>query len=189
MPRAPELRICPTLNLIHGSHHRRIFASGTNPAEQSSSFAVTYEIVIQSSKRGRPKLIDNQGYCYSIQRQRGVVTDWQCSVRSKVNPCRATVSQLLKSTLHPVDSLLSRQHCITFDIARYMPKTARLGDTTYIKVMTNAMPLCLYEYFNKVCCYLPAGNWVIQLTSVCIETTFKLYRNDFYRNDFVSKRL
>ena len=64
-----------------------------SPAEQSSSFAVTYEIVKQSSKRGRPKLIDNQGYCYSIQRQRGVVTDWQCSVRPKVNPCRATVRQ------------------------------------------------------------------------------------------------
>ena len=63
------------------------------PAEQSSSFAVTYEIVKQSSKRGRPKLIDNQGYCYSIKRQRGVVTDWQCSVRPKVNPCRATVRQ------------------------------------------------------------------------------------------------
>ena len=63
------------------------------PAEQSSSFVVTYEIVMQSSKRGRPKLIDNQGYCYSIQRQRGIVTDWQCSVRPKVNPCRATVRQ------------------------------------------------------------------------------------------------
>ena len=45
------------------------------PAEQSSSFAIRYEIVQQSSKRGRPKLIDNQGYCYSIQRQRGDVTD------------------------------------------------------------------------------------------------------------------
>ena len=63
------------------------------PAEQSSNFAVTYEIVTQSSKRGRPKLIDNQGYCYSIQSQRGVVTDWQCSVRPKINPCRATVRQ------------------------------------------------------------------------------------------------
>ena len=34
-----------------------------------------------------------QGYCYSIQRQRGEVTDWQCSVRPKVNPCRAIVRQ------------------------------------------------------------------------------------------------
>ena len=49
----------------------------------------------------------------------------------------------LKSTLHSVDSLSSRQHCITFDIARYRPKTAPLGATTSIKVMINAMPLCL----------------------------------------------
>ena len=63
------------------------------PAERSSSFAVSYEIVTQSSKRGRPKLIDNQGYCYSIQQQKGVVNDWQCSVRPKVNPCWASVWQ------------------------------------------------------------------------------------------------
>ena len=73
-----------------------------------------------------------------------------------------TAQQLPKSTLHSVDSLLSRQHCITFDIAWYWPKRAPLGATTSIKVMTNAMPLCLCEYFNKVFCYLPARNWVIQ---------------------------
>ena len=63
------------------------------PAEQSSSFAATYEIVENCSKRGRPKLIDSQGYTYNLQRQRGLVTDWQCSIRPKVNPCRATVKQ------------------------------------------------------------------------------------------------
>lgn len=31
------------------------------------------------------------------------------------------VKQLPKSTLHQVDSLLSRQHCISLDIARYRP--------------------------------------------------------------------
>ena len=46
-----------------------------------------------SSKRGRLKLIDSQGYSYTLQRRRGFVTDWQCSIRPKVNPCRATVSQ------------------------------------------------------------------------------------------------
>ena len=63
------------------------------PAETSSTFAVTYEIVENSSKRGWPKLIDSQGYSYTLQRRRGIVTDWQCSVRPKVNPCRATVRQ------------------------------------------------------------------------------------------------
>lgn len=53
------------------------------PTEQSSSFAVTYKIVQQNSRRGRPNLIDSQGYSYSIQRQRGLVTDWQSSVHPK----------------------------------------------------------------------------------------------------------
>ena len=42
-----------------------------NPAEHSSTFAVTYEIVEQCLKRGRPKLIDRQGFTYNMQRQRG----------------------------------------------------------------------------------------------------------------------
>ena len=52
-----------------------------NPAEQSSTFAVAYEIVEQCSKRGRPKLIDSQSFTYNMQRQRGEVTDWQSTVR------------------------------------------------------------------------------------------------------------
>ena len=63
------------------------------PAETSSFFAVTYEIVENSSKRGRPKLIDSQGYSYTLQRRRVLVNDWQCSIRPKVNPCRATFRQ------------------------------------------------------------------------------------------------
>ena len=51
------------------------------------------EIVENSSKRGRPKLIESQGYSYTLQRRRGLVTEWQCSIRPKVNPCRATVRQ------------------------------------------------------------------------------------------------
>ena len=64
--------------------------------DTSSDFSfsdVTYEIVEQCSKRGRPKLIDTQGYTYNQHRQRGIVTDWQCTVRPKMNPCRATVRQ------------------------------------------------------------------------------------------------
>lgn len=63
------------------------------PVELSSHFEVTYEVVEQSSKRGRPKLIDSQGYSYNMQRQRGAVIDWRCTVRPKANPCRATVRQ------------------------------------------------------------------------------------------------
>ena len=41
-------------------------------------------IVLPFSKRGRPKLVDNRGYSYNIQRRRGENTDWQCTVRPKV---------------------------------------------------------------------------------------------------------
>ena len=54
---------------------------------------ITYEIIPQSSKRGHPKLIDNRGYTFGFQRQRGNVTDWQCVVRPKLNPCKAKVRQ------------------------------------------------------------------------------------------------
>lgn len=53
------------------------------PGEQPSSFAITYEIAENRSKRGRPKLIDSQGYTYNQQTTRGLVTDWQCSTGPK----------------------------------------------------------------------------------------------------------
>ena len=41
--------------------------------------------------RGKVKLIDSNGYTYNIK-SRGVnVVYWQCSVRPKVNPCKALV--------------------------------------------------------------------------------------------------
>lgn len=54
-------------------------------------FTVTYKIVEQGSKRGKVKLIASNGYTYNIK-SRGVnVVYWQCSVRPKVNPCKALV--------------------------------------------------------------------------------------------------
>ena len=77
----------------YSTDHEESSLHDPTPAETSSSFAVTYEIVESSSKRGRPKLIDSQGYSYTLQRRRGLVTDWQCSIHRKVNPCRATFRQ------------------------------------------------------------------------------------------------
>lgn len=47
-----------------------------NPADTSSNFSfsnVTYEIMEQCSKQGRPKLINTQGYTYNQHRQRGMI--------------------------------------------------------------------------------------------------------------------
>ena len=47
-------------------------------------FRLEFEIVKDSTQRGRPKLIDNLRYTYNVQRRRGENTDWECTVRPKV---------------------------------------------------------------------------------------------------------
>ena len=47
-------------------------------------FEIKFEIVEDSLKRGRNKLVDSRGYTYSVKRRRGGNTDWQCTVRQKV---------------------------------------------------------------------------------------------------------
>ena len=83
----------PDVENQYSTDHEESSLHDPTQAETSSSFAVTYEIMENSSKRGRPKMIDSQGCSYTLHRRRGLVTDWQCSIRPKVNPCRATVRQ------------------------------------------------------------------------------------------------
>ena len=66
-------------------------AIASNSIENQSSFELTYQLVEEATKRGKVKLIDSQGYNYNVKRRRGNATDWQCTVRPKINPCRATV--------------------------------------------------------------------------------------------------
>ena len=61
------------------------------PVENDSSFAVTFQILEECTSKGKPKLIHSRGYCYNIKRCRANATDWQCTIRPKVNPCRAAV--------------------------------------------------------------------------------------------------
>ena len=52
------------------------------PAEESgSSFAVTFQIITDSTTKGRPKLIDSRGNSYHIKRSQANTTDWQCTTR------------------------------------------------------------------------------------------------------------
>ena len=55
-------------------------ATDSGPA----SFEIEFEIVDDSTKRGRNKLVDSRGYTYNVKRRRGGNTDWQCTVRPKV---------------------------------------------------------------------------------------------------------
>ena len=83
----------PDVENQYSTDHEESSFHDPTPTETSSSFALTYDIMESSSKRGRPELIDRQGYSYTLQRRWGLVNDWQCSIRPKVNPYRATVRQ------------------------------------------------------------------------------------------------
>ena len=55
--------------------------------------SVTYEMVEEGSKRRCKKLIDSIGYSYTFKEKTKTTNYWQCSVRPKGNPCRATVKE------------------------------------------------------------------------------------------------
>ena len=38
-------------------------------------------------------LVDNSGYTYNINKQTDHATYWQCTVRPKVGPCKASVTE------------------------------------------------------------------------------------------------
>ena len=54
---------------------------------------VSFQLFAEGTKRGHIKLIDSLGYTYNIKLRRPNVTYWQCTVRPKVNQCKATVMQ------------------------------------------------------------------------------------------------
>ena len=55
-------------------------ATDSGPA----SFEIEFEIVDDSTKRDRNKLVDNCGYTYNAKRRRSGNTDWQCTAGPKV---------------------------------------------------------------------------------------------------------
>ena len=46
---------------------------------------INFEIIEDSSKRGKSKLTDSRGYTYNVKRKHVNSTDWQCTIRPKVN--------------------------------------------------------------------------------------------------------
>ena len=54
------------------------------PDSRPATFQIEFEIVEDSTKRGRNKLVDSRGYTYNVKRRRGGHIDWQCTVRPKV---------------------------------------------------------------------------------------------------------
>ena len=65
-----------------------------DPAIAEAEVAViTYEIVLEGTKRQKRKLVDSAGYSYNVKERGRTTTYWQCTVRPKGNYCRATVKE------------------------------------------------------------------------------------------------
>lgn len=84
------------------SHRRGVpcqgVAESSERPDHSHLFQRTFEVVEGGTIRGKRKFIDSCGYTYNVKRRRGDMTDWQCTVRPKHNPCRAKVSQKADGT-------------------------------------------------------------------------------------------
>ncbi|KAK3732870.1 hypothetical protein QZH41_011442, partial [Actinostola sp. cb2023] len=50
-------------------------------------------IVEEATQRNKRKLIDRLGFTYNVKSKRTYATYWQCTVRPKGNPCRASVTE------------------------------------------------------------------------------------------------
>ena len=55
--------------------------------------SVTYYLVEEGTKRGKAMLVDSVGFTYNINAKRSYATYWQCMVRPKGNPCKASVAE------------------------------------------------------------------------------------------------
>jgi len=54
---------------------------------------VTFQIVESGTKRRKSSLIDSLGFSYNVHSRRPYATYWQCTVRPKGNPCKASVTE------------------------------------------------------------------------------------------------
>ena len=53
---------------------------------------VTYHLVEEGTKHGRAMLVDSLRFTYNVNAKRSY-TYWQCTVRAKGNPCKASVAE------------------------------------------------------------------------------------------------
>lgn len=54
---------------------------------------VTFQVIEKGTQRRKTSLVDSLGFTYNLQSRRSYATYWQCTVRPKSNPCRASVIQ------------------------------------------------------------------------------------------------
>ena len=92
---------------------------------------VTYMLLEQGTRRARSKLCDSNGYTYNIKSQSPRATYWQCTVRPKLNRCRATVVQqgdLFRQGTHTHNHLPKTGAAIAADKIAALVKKEALSD-------------------------------------------------------------
>ena len=57
------------------------------------SAKLTFEVIPRATSRGRPLLVESDGYAYDIHRERSGITHWRCTRRGKGFTCQAMVRQ------------------------------------------------------------------------------------------------
>ena len=59
----------------------------------SGSDSDIWEVIEKGSEMGKPKLVNNRGYSYVVNRVRNGTKYWRCSVRNSNMKCPATVTE------------------------------------------------------------------------------------------------
>ncbi|XP_063420079.1 uncharacterized protein LOC134705246 [Mytilus trossulus] len=54
---------------------------------------VTYTVIDNATQRGKPKLVDNIGFSYTLKREKNGARTWWCSVRNKTTHCGVIVHE------------------------------------------------------------------------------------------------
>ena len=54
---------------------------------------VTFQLVERGTKRGKTSLVDSHGFTNNVHSRRPYATYWQCTMRPKGNPCKASVTE------------------------------------------------------------------------------------------------
>ena len=60
---------------------------------ESESNSDVWEVIEEGSEKGKPKLVNNSGYSYVVNRVRNGTKYWRCSVRNSNIKCPATVTE------------------------------------------------------------------------------------------------
>ena len=158
------------------------------PQEVNGTFNLEFEIVDDSSKRGRPKLVDNRGYSYNIQRRRG---------EKKKKDYRAVIREIIKNI--PGQPSVKKvtvdfERAIWSAFQKVLPEVRIMGCAFHwsqalwrkVSVRKVLFIICLILYFESLYNKSYLYCWLFQVQELGLQ---QAYRNDRGTHDLVRKLL